>query len=486
MEEIIYALRISSWISNEYAARLSSLDFYKAYVVPGQSQVDKLTLGGILSLEDNKNFIIGISHCVTLSVAELERYQAIQFQVSSFNFQTMRTFFKFILILLILAAGVVIARTLIATKPGAKRKPVSIGAPLVDVITAEPGCEQVRIIAMGTVVPAKEVVIQPQVSGHIVEISPELIPGGLFKAGDVLMCIDDRDYNIAADQKNAEVARVMMELKLEQGKQATAKREWELLGSEIATTEAGRDLVLRKPHLKKAVAALDSARSVLRKAKLDVERTKIRASFNAFVKEKFVDMGQPVAPGTKLVTLVGTDEFWLQISVPVARLSWISVPGDNMAEGSYVAVIQENNAEVPQIVRQGKVVRLLGDLDPVGRMARILVAVEDPFDLKTEKIIKDIPLLLGTYVKVEIQGPELENVFVIPRKAFREGEQVWLMTNEKKLAVRKVDVVWRRKDDVLVRGLNSGEQIITSRISAPVEGMELRVSVPGLRDAEAN
>ncbi|QTA92751.1 efflux RND transporter periplasmic adaptor subunit [Desulfonema magnum] len=398
----------------------------------------------------------------------------------------MRTFFKFILILLILAAGGFIAKTLIATKPSAKRKPVSIGAPLADVITVQPGAEQVKIIAMGTVVPAKEVVIQPQVSGHIVEISPELMPGGLFKAGDVLMRIDDRDYKIAADQRNAEVARAMMELKLEQGKQATAKREWELLGSEIATTKSGRDLVLRKPHLKKAVASLASARSSLKKAKLDVERTKIRASFNAFVKEKFVDIGQPAGPGTKLVTLVGTDEFWLQISVPVRRLSWISVPGVNATEGSFVTVIQENNAAGSQIVRQGKVVRLLGDLDPVGRMARILVAVEDPFDLNTEKVIKNIPLLLGAYVKVEIQGPELENVFVIPRKALREGEQVWLMTHEKKLSIRKVDVVWRRKDDLLVRGLNSGEHIITSRISAPVEGMELRVSGPDLQEADTN
>jgi len=54
LEEVIYALRINSGISNEYAEWLSSLDFSKAYVVPGESQVDKVTLGGILSLEDNK------------------------------------------------------------------------------------------------------------------------------------------------------------------------------------------------------------------------------------------------------------------------------------------------------------------------------------------------------------------------------------------------------------------------------------------------
>ena len=396
--------------------------------------------------------------------------------------EKLRTFFKFIIILLILGSGVLIAKKLIDTKLTAARKPISIGSPLVEVITAESGHEQVTIVAMGVVIPAREVVIQPQVSGHIAQISSGLVPGGRFKAGDTILRIDDRDYNIAVDQKKAEVARALMDLKMEKGRQIIAEREWKLLGSEIATTREGRDLVLRKPQLKKTVAVLESARSVLRRAMLDVERTEIKAFFNSFVKEKFVDVGQPVSPATKLATLVGTDEFWVRISVPVSRLSWISIPGTNATEGAPATVMQENSTSGSQVVlRQGRVVRLLGDLDPVGRMARLLVSVEDPFGLNAEKEKAGIPLLLGAYVKVKIQGPLLDDVFAIPRKAIREGDQVWIMTHGKRLAVKKVNAVWRRKEDVLVIGLNSGDQIITSRISAPVPGMELRVSEAGPR-----
>lgn len=387
----------------------------------------------------------------------------------------MRTFFKFIIILLILGSGVLIAKKLVDTKPTAARKTISIGSPLVEVVTAKSGEKQVTITAMGTVIPAREVVLQPQVSGHIAKASSRLVPGGRFSAGETILHIDDRDYKIAVDQRKADVARALMELKMEKGRQTIAEHEWELLSSEIATTEEGKDLVLRKPQLKKTIAALESARGALRKALLDVERTQIKASFNAFVKEKFVDVGQPVSPGTKLVTLVGTDEFWVQISVPVSRLSWISVPGMNATEGASATVMQESGASGNPVVRQAWVARLLGDLDPVGRMARVLVTVEDPFGLNTETEKAGIPLLLGAYVKVEIQGPLLDDVFAIPRKAFREGDQVWIMTHEKKLAVKKVNAVWRRKEDVLVVGLNPGDQIITSRISAPVPGMELRV-----------
>jgi len=387
----------------------------------------------------------------------------------------MRIFFKLILILLIIGSGLFIAKKLVETKPPAKRKAISVGAPLVETIQAESRKEQLVISAMGTVIPAKEVVIQPRVSGHIIEISPELIPGGTFRAEDLILRIDDRDYKIAVEQKKAEVARAMMELKLEKGRKAVAEREWELLEDEISTTEAGRELALRKPHLRKAVAALESARSALRKARLDVERTNIKAAFNGFVKEKSADLGQAVGPGTKLLTLAGTDMFWVQISVPVSRLPKISIPGvNNEDEGSPATIKQEGGTSGFQIFRQGRVIRLLGDLDPVGRMARLLVSVEDPLGVGNPESAPSFPLLLGAYVNVELQGPMLEDVFVIPRKAFREGDQVWILTDEKKLAFRKTEVIWRRKDDVLLRGLASGDRVITSRISAPVEGMSLK------------
>ncbi len=385
----------------------------------------------------------------------------------------MKTFFKFILVLLILGSGGLVAKKLIDTKPSAKRKPVSIGAPPVTVITAVPVHEQVKITAMGTVIPAREVVIQPRVSGHVAEMSPELIPGGHIRAGDILLRIDDQDYTIAVSQRKANVARALMELKTEESRQAIARKEWDILGSAIPATDKERDMALRKPQLKNATAALASARSLLKKARLDVERTRIRAAFNAFVKDKSVDLGQYVTIGSRLATLVGTDEFWVRISVPVSRLPQISIPGINATEGAPARVIQETGISGELIIREGQVVRVLGDLDPVGRMARLLVAVKDPFQLEKPLSQSKFPLLLGAYVKVEIQGPWLENVFVIPRKAFREGDRVWLMTDEKKLAIQKVTVVWRRKADVMVRGLSPGDQIITSRISTPVAGMEL-------------
>ena len=388
----------------------------------------------------------------------------------------MRTLFKLILVLAILAAGGGIAKWLIETKPVAKRKPISIGAPLVEITTVKPGNRTVTISAMGTVIPSQEMVLQPQVSGKIIDQDIKFVPGGIFLTGEQILKIDPRDYEIALNVKKAELIRTMSELEIEQNRQSIALKEWELLGSEVKTSKAGRDMALRKPYLQSARAILNSAKSGLIKAQLEIKRTTIRAPFNSTVKDKYVDLGQTVSPGTRLATLVGTDEFWVQISVPTDQLPWISIPDMHTRSGSRATVIQEIESRRERIRRDGRVIRLLSNLDPVGRMARLLVTVQDPLGLSNDEKTRQIPLLLGAYVRVEIYGPKIKHVFEVSRKALRENNHIWIMTPQKTLKIKKVEVIWREKDSVLVRGLKSGEQIIVSRIPAPVAGMKLRLN----------
>ena len=72
-------------------------------------------------------------------------------------------------------------------------------------------------------------------------------------------------------------------------------------------------------------------------------------------------------------------------SVPIEMLKWIRLPdgqqnGDYREDGAPARVILETGDEQP-IVRDGKVVRLLSDLEPSGRMARVIISVPDPLSL---------------------------------------------------------------------------------------------------------
>ena len=115
----------------------------------------------------------------------------------------------------ILAAGVLGAWWLVANRPRPQREQIEPIPPLVQVVEARRSSEPVTVVAMGTVVPAKRVVLQPEVSGRIVAQSPQLQPGGLFKAGDVILRIDPRDYETAVKQQEAAVEQARLEVEIE-------------------------------------------------------------------------------------------------------------------------------------------------------------------------------------------------------------------------------------------------------------------------------
>jgi len=139
-------------------------------------------------------------------------------------------------------------------------------------------------------------------------------------------------------------------------------------------------------------------------------------------------------------------------------------------------------------IRSCRVIRLLGDLDQVGRLARILVEVKDPLLLHSKKRpAEQMPLLLGSYVTVEILGDMVKDVFVVPRNALRDVEEevagadirtgwVWTIDDESRLQVRKVEILWRLKHEVYVsNGLNDGDRVITSAVPNPIVGMKIQV-----------
>ena len=95
---------------------------------------------------------------------------------------------------------------------------------------------------------------------------------------------------------------------------------------------------------------------------------------------------------------------------------------------------------------------------------------------KTKKSTQP-PLLIGEYVHIEIEGMELENVYIIPRNALRDDSSIWLASNEDKLEIRVVKTLWRDTENVILReGLKPGDRLIVSDLAAPVTGMALRVA----------
>ncbi len=378
---------------------------------------------------------------------------------------------KLFIPIMIIAAATTFFVVQMKTRPLAKRTPPKSLAKKVQVHTVNH--TQVRVVVediQGPVIPAQAVTLSPQVSGLIVTLSPDVIPGGIVSRGQDLLGIEASDYRLAVQQRQSDVAQARLKLELERGNQTIARQEYEMLNEEIS--EEDRALVLREPHLVEAQASLEAAQAAVRRAELDLSRCEVAAPFNAVVQEKQIDLGTRVSPGSSLISLVGTDEYWVAASVPVRKLRWIKAPSGQDGSGSRVK-IYDPDSWGPGLSREGVVIRLLSDIEQEGLMARLLVSIKDPLALKPENKGKPV-VLLGSRVDVEIQGEILESVIPLQREWLRSGDYVWLMTEDNALKIQPVETSFRGKEQVcVVSGLADGQQVVLTDIAAPVEGMPL-------------
>ena len=376
------------------------------------------------------------------------------------------------IILVIFVVGGAASYVLLSTGPEIMPKEKSSSAKIVQVIPMDPQTRSVAVTALGSVVPSRKVVIRPQVSGQVIRQSDAITIGGHVKENDEMIRIDSKDYELALSEVRSNLEQSRFEREVESGRQVIAKREWDELQADLDIGDVNRSLVLREPHLRKAEALMEKAMNDIEIAELQLSRTIIKAPFNAMVVEESVEVGQLLSPSSTICELVGTDEFWIQVTIPFSDLKWIRFPEENRAGAEAQVVLDMGNGE--STAWKGKVIRLLSDLDPLGRMVRLVISVEDPLGLNKRSGSK-LPLLLGSYVEVRMDAGDLENTLRIPREALREGNQIWVVGQDNLLKIVDADVLWLEKETVLISNkLEKGDQLIVS---------DLRVALPDMKVA---
>jgi RND family efflux transporter MFP subunit len=396
----------------------------------------------------------------------------------------MRRFLRILLPVLILVAAVAAARALMLAKPEVAARPQAKRELPVMVLRAQPAAHPIELQGLGEVKPVRRLVMQSEVSGRVVERNGALMPGGLLLRGEPLVRVDGRDHATVVAAQTAAVEQATAAMVEERGRKQVAEFEWQASAQQLS--EDARKFALRETHARSVEASVSSARSQLDKARRDLAKTQVKVPFDALVLEASVELGQLVTPVASLATVVAIDRYWVEVAVPVSQLIHFEIPGVNLAtgaKGSPAKVLLDAGAGVV-IERTGFVERLLGQVDAKGRMARLLVAVDDPLGLaaarafvaapETAKPRATLPLLLGSFVRVHIDGAPLVDTTELPRVALVDDESVWLVADGK-LVRREVEVAWRNVDTVLVRGLRAGDAVVTTPLASPTEGMVVRI-----------
>jgi RND family efflux transporter MFP subunit len=340
-----------------------------------------------------------------------------------------------------------------------KRTPMPSNPPKpfqeVETITARKLELKVAIPAQGTVEPVTVTRAAAEVEGTVIAVSPEFEAGGNFKAGDVLLEIDPSDYKAALAQAAAALADAKLLVVQEEMKAEQAERDWE----RIATPgQKPGELVLRIPQLAAARARVEATQAAVDKALRDLERTRLRAPYDGRVRKKLVDLGTHVSKGTGLAEFYATGILEVRLPVPRQDAAFFDLAGQEVTLRETGGQGRAWKAEVD---------RSEGEIQRENRSIIVVVRIDGS--------APDAPLP-GQFVHTEIGGRSIPGLVRVPRRAFAKSDRVLVVGDAHTVTTRPVKVLRTEKEDVLVsEGIEDGEQICVTALTAVIEGMEVKV-----------
>ena len=363
----------------------------------------------------------------------------------------------------VVAASVFAALTLMATAPKLEPTAESPAPLIVRVVTVAAAPMRLTVSSQGAVGPSTQSQLIPEVSGRVVWMSPALVAGGYFEAGQPLLRLDDKDLAAA-------VARSQANLTRSQADHEHARFEYQRLRSLSERELASRSQLeggLRAYRI--AAAALQDARVAFAQAQRDLERGEVVAPFTGLVRSEQVDIGQFISRGAPIATIYATDVVEVRLPIADRQLAFLNLPighrGNLPAEHRGRVTLSADYGG-RSVSWHGEIVRTEAEIDMKSRMTHVVARVVNAGAAT--------PLPVGLFVKAEIEGTLAEGVVNLPRNALRRGNRVLIVDAEDRLAYRDVTPLRLHRDRVLIEsGLADGERVCVSPLQTVIEGMRV-------------
>lgn len=297
-----------------------------------------------------------------------------------------------------------------------------------------------------------------QASGRILSRNVQL--GSTVHAGDTLMVIDPKDLVQAVNQTQAAVDAAQAQLTLAESNYS----RYQQLYSQNAISATALDQY--RNAYEQAVASYQKAIAAQTQQQNQLSYTNLTADADGVVSAVTGEVGQVVAAGQTVLTLVHSDELEVEINVPENHVQ-------DMTIGKEVSVSfwALKNQIVLGIVRE-----VAPMADATARTYKVRISLPNP----------PSGMQLGMTANVSdnstapVQGGQ---TYVLPLAAiYQTGNvpKVWVIGEDKKLSLKTVSVEAFGDDQVKVTGLAQGDQIVTAGVHKLHEGEEVRTEGDGL------
>lgn len=351
-------------------------------------------------------------------------------------------------------------------KPTAPKRPIPETVVKVEVIEASRGNYPVIVSTNGTIQADTRGNMVSQIRGEIVNVSDNFKNGGSFKAGDVLIEVDRRDYQAEVSQAISAVSQAQANLEQEQALAKQAERDWKRLGKTGPTPI----LVARKPQMAAAKAQAESAKARYETAQLNLDRTSITAPYDGRVIQRNAVLGQYVSIGTNLAEIFSTDG--VEVRLPVSQDEYTQLGLDQLYSDTAAPITVVINSQLgsQQYQWNAVVTRTDSTFDLTTRQIDVIAEVIDPFG----KSGNTPPLKIGQFVNADIQGRVMENVITVPNKSLREGSYVFTAQGGT-LTRTPITIAWQDdKNAVISAGLNEGDIVVTTSLNSTLAGAKVK------------
>ena len=303
----------------------------------------------------------------------------------------------------------------------------------------------------GELTPGREAMLRAQVGGSIERLTVDR--GQPVTAGQVIARIASRDLDIAFESAKAAVTSAESAL-------ATAESERQRTEALVrGGALAARDLEQARNAVSGAEAQLAAARARQRAVWQQLDDTSVKAPFAGLVSERPVSLGDVVAPGAPIVTVIDPSSLRLEAHVPASEIADVK-PGTPVRFGV---------RGFPGQTFIGKVDRINPTVDPVTRQASIFVSLPNVGGKLLAGLFADGRLETTTRRGLAVPFGAVDETGAVPTVTrIRDGKADRVVVT---LGVRQHD----RELVEITSGLSAGDVVITGSAKGVAAGTPVRI-----------
>lgn len=298
--------------------------------------------------------------------------------------------------------------------------------------------------------------ILSQVSGKITYINEKFKDGRYFKKGELLLKIEDIEYLANIEIAKAAQALAQQELLEEKAKAIQALEDWQRFNKK----EQPSDLVLRVPQLKYAKANYNSAKAQVKKAQLELSRTKIIAPYDGKVVQKDVSISQVLSNNSQIATIYATKSIKVRLPIKNSDLVFLK---DKVDTNSSIKVLFTSS--LSKDTYEGEIIASESSLDTNTKQLYLIAKI-----IRNTNTIK-----IGEYLKANIYAKKLKDVILVPNGSINQGEYVYI-EKEGYVYRKEVEVSWsNEKYSLIKQGLKNKDNLVITSLGAISSGTKVKI-----------